>query len=454
MKTLHGYWSILFILTAFLGCKEDEVAKQEEGRMFVPRIFGDELLFPDGSQVLDQGASIDFAGLQYSPADQVKVLWSLDDETVSTDKAYVFTATEPGDFRIKVEVSYNGITISRQTDVFVLAQSDNPFTPKPYDRVLLSYVGATGDVSSLNWDQLTHVAFKAGTVTSSGVLDVSSGVTGRKAEELVTRAHLKGVPVLLGISGALSTDGWNVYGSTDFGAALRNQTQMQAIAQSAADFISAYNMDGVDIMMADVGHDDANIISGNIGAIGGFLSQLRNLLGADATITVSVAANWVHSYYNSAQLSAANWVNVHAFAESGYWGANNPLGQPSSYDFMVNGANTWKAKLPASKLVIGIPAWGIRHLQVTADGKSAGWGNTYYDFIPYRDIVAQVPDAYNQDYTAAIAQGVYYNGVSTVTQKAQFVKDEGFLGVYLWAGDYDASSAEHSLTRAIAETLK
>lgn len=51
-----------------------------------------------------------------------------------------------------------------------------------------------------------------------------------------------------------------------------------------------------------------------------------------------------------------------------------------------------------------------------------------------------------------IGQGVYYNGIPLVTEKAEYIRDNGFKGAYLWAGEYDVLG-EYSLTGAVYQTL-
>lgn len=448
MKTIKILSGILFTILILWGC-EKESENQADGRLFVPRIFGYDLLFPPEGRVVDKGDEIAFSGLQYSPADRVKVSWTVNGEEVSSDKEFVFTADEPGDYLIKVEASYDDISISRETNVFVIGQSDEPFVPKEYDQVLLAYVGSGGDVSAVDWDQITHVAFKAGIVTSAGVLDISSGETGRKSEEIVTRAHIKGVPVLLGISGTLSADGWNVYNSSNFAIALADAAKRSTLVQDVKEYVEQRHLDGIDIMMTDIGNDDESITIAGMNAIGSFVSELRTALGSTAIITVTVATTYVHSYYPD--LSGASWLNVHAFEDRQHVGPGKPTGQPSGYDYMVTCAELWKTKYPATKLVIGIPAMGLRYLQLDANGNNASW--TSFNYLPYRDILSQVPDAYDKEYVD-IAEGVYFNGVPLVTQKAGYLKQEGYLGAYLWLVDYDSSDKQTSLANAIFETFK
>jgi hypothetical protein len=278
-------------------------------------------------------------------------------------------------------------------------------------------------------------------------MDISKGEIARKAEETVGRAHLAGVPVLLGISGALSADGWSVSQSNQFGAVITEPAKRAALVQSIKAYVTAKKMDGVDLLMTDINATTA-IINANIAATGLLLNDLRAALGVDAIITVTAAGSTYYDRYPD--LSAANWINVHAYEDGVHVGPGKELGQPSGFDYFVKCAGLWKTKYPASKIVMGIPAFGLRYNSLDDNGNNLNW--TSYNYIPYRDILAAVPTAASQEY-AAISKGVYFNGVPLVTQKAAWLKQNGFHGAYIWMGEYDVTS-EQSLTANIFNSLK
>ncbi|CAH0135735.1 MULTISPECIES: glycosyl hydrolase family 18 protein [unclassified Pedobacter] len=457
MKKIKLLIYALFAMAFFFGCKENEVAQQEKDYDYVPRIIGGDIasIFPtpNATQVLEPGEIITFNTLQFTPAGKVQVLWKVNDKQVATGEKYAFTATAAGDYRIKVEATYNGTTVSRFKDVFVLAAAGTAFTPKSYTKVVMSYLGENGDISNMNWNNVTHVTFKAGLINAAGLLDVSKGETGRKSQEIVTKAHLAGVPVLLGISATLSANGWNIYDSNTFGSALKNATQRTALAQAVKDYLALRNMDGVDVMMADVGNTVEATTTANMAATITFINELRNALGTSKIITLTVPVNYTHSNYTAASLTNVNWVHVRAFESGLNTGTGKPLGNPSGYDYMVSSANVWKAKLPLNKIVVGIPAMGLRYTAVDANGNNASF--TSFNYIAYKDILALYPTAFDKekvDLTPA-PLAIYFNGVPLVTQKANFIKTSDFLGAYIWQGDFDVSG-NNSLTQAVYNTLK
>src|SRR5690606_10863532 len=143
----------------------------------------------------------------------------------------------------------------------------------------------------------------------------------------------------------------------------------------------------------------------------------------NAILTTTVAGNWLHWEYGD--LSVADWINIRAFENSLHTSPGATLGQESPLSLMIEGANAWKNKWPysgnASKLVVGIPAYGVRYLELDNNGNNLSWGS--FNYIPYKDILAGDPAAAQNEFTDKIAKGVYYNGVALVTQKAEWIQN-------------------------------
>jgi len=446
MENLKYYKNALLavmLLFAFAGCKKDIVTQQENSNPMFPRIFDVNRDF-SGASIINAGDTAKFHGVQYTPANKVKISWLVNNVQMSTDTAFNFKPTSGGEFTIKLLVTYNGDSTSRSTKVLV---NPSTYTFKPYTNVTMAYLTSAGTAANINWNIVTHVAYKVGLVSPDGGLDVSAGEVNQTANELVARSHINGVPILLGISGRLSgIDGWAIYETNDFGTAIVDPTKRQALVQEVKAYVAKKRMDGVDIMMTDINSDNT---PANMSAIGPFLAELRAALPASAIITVTATVNYQH--WNYPDLSAADWVNIHDFEDNIHIGPGAPVGQSSSYDFMVAGAAIWtQFHLPANKIVIGIPAFGLRYDQLDGNGNNLGWGSYSYD--TYADILAFDPTAYGKEETN-MGFGIYFNGVPLVTKKAAYAKSAGFKGCYLWAEDYDVQGA-NSLLSAIFNAQK
>ncbi len=443
MNKLVNYWMPVLLLLAVSGCEKN--GDTADSTDFHPRIFDRTGVFSSPSMIISEGETANFTGLLYSPAAAVDISWKVDGTEVSTDTTFAFTPDGGGEYTITLEVSNGGKTTSRTSSILV---NPTDYTLKPYTSVAMSYLSDGGTAAHIDWASVTHVAFQCARVLPDGGIDVTAGQTNQAADELVARAHINGIPVLLGIAGRLTgLDGWALYESNDFGGAIANPASRQLVVQNVVDYVADRRMDGVDIMMTDI---NSGTYSSNLAAIGPFLADLRAALPEDALITVTVATGWQHWEYPD--LSAVDWINVRGFENALTVGPGAPLGQPSPFQFMVDGGNIWVDfhGFPKEKIVLGIPAFGLKYDAIDADGNNLDWGS--YGYIPYRDILAADDGAHNKEFIE-LAHGVYFNGLPLVTQKAEYAKENGFKGVYLWAGDYDVMG-EKSLMGTIYRILQ
>ncbi|MEC3879300.1 glycosyl hydrolase family 18 protein [Parapedobacter sp. 10938] len=441
-KRMNFWMPVLLLLVAASGCEKNGDTTYSTD--FHPRIFDRTGVFTSPSMIISQGETANFTGLLFSPAAAVDISWKVDGTEVSTDTAFAFTPDGGGEYTITLEVSNGDQTTSRTSSILV---NPTDYTLKPYTSVAMSYLSDGGTAADVDWGTVTHVAFQCARVLPDGGLDVTAGQTNQAADEVVARAHINGIPVLLGIAGRLTgLDGWALYESNDFGGAIANPATRELVVQNVVNYVTDRRMDGVDIMMTDI---NSGAYSSNLAAIGPFLADLRAALPADALITVTVGTGWQHWEYPD--LSAADWLNVRGFENGLTVGPGAPLGQPSPFQFMVDGATIWlNHGISKEKIVLGIPAFGLQYNEIDDNGNNLSWGS--YSYVPYRDILAADSEAHNKEMIEQ-AHGVYFNGIPLVTQKAEYVKDNGFKGVYLWAGDYDVAG-EKSLMGTIYGILQ
>ncbi|WP_316819402.1 glycosyl hydrolase family 18 protein [Pedobacter gandavensis] len=431
--------SAFFCLSIISGCKKDDTDTGNEGE-FYPRIFDRSGAFQLANRIIAEGQSAVFSGLQFSPSDRAEVVWKVNDKVVSSDTAFVFKPTSGGEYKVTVEASFNGQMTSRTSNILV---NPNTYSFKPFTNVALAYLSVDGLAKDVDWTKVTHVAFKCAWVNSDG-LDVSAGQKNQAADELVARAHINKTPVILGISGNLSgIDGWSRYESNDFGAVIIDPAKRAVLVKQVVNYVTARKMDGVDVMMTDmsIGADK------NIAAVDPLIKELKAALPANSIVTATVTTNWLRWGYG--KLAAADWVNVHAF-EDGAVSPGAARAQPSSYDYMLSCAANWVSIIPKDRIVLGIPAFGLRYTAIDANGNNLSWGS--YDYVKYFDILKHDPQAFSKE-TTDMSFGVFYNGIPLVEKKAKYIKSAGFKGAYLWAADYDVLG-EQSLMATIAKDLK
>ncbi|MGV8877468.1 MAG: glycosyl hydrolase family 18 protein [Sphingobacteriaceae bacterium] len=448
MENIKYIMLTFFLVFALAGCKKGQEAAVDDN--FHPRIIDNAGVFTSPNRIIFQGQSAIYSRLTFSPKpiEKTKISWKVNDVEVSTDTAFTFTPTAGGEYVIKVEATYNGQVSTRISNVLV---SPENYTPKPSNFVTMAYLSENAVNADINWANVTHVAFSGARVLPDGGVDFSKGNQNQNIDEIVARGHINGVPILLGVTGRLSgIDGWALYNNNDFGAVISDPAKRIALTKLIADYVIARKLDGVDIMMADISNDDGNVVTTAMKAVTPFLQGLKTTLPAGSLVTVTATVNWVNDRYDD--LSQASWINVHGF-ETGYnVGPDAPVGQQSPLWYMEEGANLWISKgIPKNKIVLGIPAFGLRYLELNAAGNNASWGS--YDYLSYKEIVMLDPSAPQKEYTALIAKGVYYTGTPLVTQKANFIKTNGFKGAYVWAGDYDAVG-DNSLIKTVFKILK
>lgn len=435
---------LLVISVVLFSCSKNRIDDPEFGEGDYPRIFDILNVFNTPTMIINAGDTAKYNGLLFSPVGKVKVTWKVDGEVKSTDTAFAFSPDAGGEYTVDLEVEFNGLKSYRSKKVLV---SPDTYTPAPYTQVVMGYLTAAGTAVDVDLAHLTHVAFQAGRVSSDGSLDVSAGEVNQRMAELVARAHIAGRPVLLGITGRLSgVDGWALYEANDFGQAIREPASRAALIANVANYVSSRKLDGVEILMTDI---NSGSYAANVAAIAPFIAGLRAELPPGALITVTVGAGWQHWDYPN--LSGADWVNVRAFEDGLHVGPGAPRGQASGYDYMVSAAKIWTDfHLPADKLVIGLPAFGLRYNAVDADGNNESWGS--YEYLSYRAILGLDPAAADKEMVNSNF-GVYYNGKPLVKQKADYIKATAFKGAFLWAVDYD-SMDDASLLKVLSDALK
>lgn len=435
-----------------MACRKDRIKDPEFGPGDYPRIFDMSNVFVSPVMVIKPGESARYAGIQYSPAGKVNIAWKVNGETKSSDTTFTFTpvGNAGGNFTIDLEVELNGLKSNRTSTVLV---NPDVYTLKPYNKVILAYVSSEGSTRDLKWDQLTHAVVYGGRVSADGSLNVTTGERNQRVDEAVARGHIAGKAVMLGISGRLSgLDGWSLYGSTDFGDAIATPAARTALVANIKAYVTAKKLDGVDLLMSDVSVDHTKYMA----AMVPFVAELRAALPANSIITATVTAGWQYKEYPAA-LQSVNWVNLRAFEDGDHVGPGKPRRQGSTYDWMLFCAKRWTGTAtdekawPANKIVLGVPAFGVRYTAIDANGNNLGWSS--YEYVPFSTIMGYDPQAANKEKVDKDF-GVFYNGKPLIKRKAEYIKANGFLGGYMWAADYDVADPANSLFTEFYNALK
>ena len=245
---------------------------------------------------------------------------------------------------------------------------------------------------------------------------------------LIAKAHAHHVPVLLSLGGGSVPDDKALL-ARYFGL-LTDARRAGFVAKIAA-YVGAHGFDGVDVDL------EGPAINKDYGA---FVHDLaRALRPHGKRLTAAVSQGYGGDQVPASVFQDLDFVNLMAYDATGTWSPNSP-GQHSSFAFTQSSVAYWLGRgLPKAKAVLGVPFYGY------------GFGNAFrsHDY-PYSEIIASYPGAENTD---QVGKTIWYNGVSTIKAKAQYVRDQGLAGVMIWSLDSDAKGGR-SLLSALDAVLR
>ena len=273
-----------------------------------------------------------------------------------------------------------------------------------------------GDVNQIQYSKLTHINYAFALPTTSGSIKPIDDPA--RFRSLVTLAHTNNVKVFISIGGW--SDGGTPLNST-FETLAASTSGRTTFINAAMSLLSTYNLDGIDI---DWEYPTAGQNSTNYDLlISGLYDQLKPM---NKLLTAAVSAD----SYNSGgvsltAISKMDFVNVMAYDANSY--------DHSTFDFAVSALNYWVGRgVPKSKLNLGVPFYG----------KSSSNGE-----IAFSTILASggspTQDTFN---------GIGYNGIPTMKQKTQYVKDNAYGGIMIWQLSEDATGS-NSLLTAISQVF-
>jgi GH18 family chitinase len=261
--------------------------------------------------------------------------------------------------------------------------------------------------SELPYEKLTHIDFAFASVNGDGSLSTATDTL----QDVTSRAHAKGVKVLISMGG----------GDADLNAVMKDSSLRTIVVGNIEQLVSTYDLDGVDVDWEgfDASCSDA------------YLALMQTLYGdlhpSGKLVTTALdTGGWFGGNVPSEAFAYMDQLNIMAYDD------NNPH---SSYALAVDGINYWVGRgVPKDKLNIGVPFYGR---------SDADWN----DEISYKALIAMSPDAANTDTYA----GYDYNGIATIQQKTQLAMDQTG-GIMMWELNQDTVD-DTSLLSAIYSKL-
>ncbi|WP_158823403.1 RICIN domain-containing protein [Granulicella sp. S156] len=274
-----------------------------------------------------------------------------------------------------------------------------------------------GYATSINFSKMTHLnlAFAVpptcnGTCTASSDMTFSLNQTDADIATLVNAAHAAGVKVLLSIGGG----GGDQQIIQFYNAGLSTQ-----LVASLANYISAHNLDGVDLDIED---------PNNMGTpYATFTSALVAQFRPQGKAITAAVAEYLQSAMPDSALHQFDFVNVMVYSNL------------SDCQTALQYYSATKS-VPNNQIVLGVPFFG-----------QSSDGNTEEE---YNTILAAYPDAWQSDEVSggSLDGGIalYYVGEATMAQETQLGAQYG--GIMIWELTGDAP-APHSLLTVVQNNL-
>jgi GH18 family chitinase len=265
-------------------------------------------------------------------------------------------------------------------------------------------------VDDVDFTRLTHVNYAFALPTAQGGLLPVEDLA--KLRSLVTRAHQRGVRVLISIGG------WNDGDDRAFTALAAAAAGRRAFTDAVAAFVAEHELDGADIDWEYPEPEE----SGSYAALIHDLSVRLHPAGKLLTAAVT-ASSWGSGGIAPTTFADFDWLGVMA-----YDGGNSADHSP--YSYAVSGLDYWAGRgLPREKTVLGVPFYS------RPGWRSYAWLVQNYPEAPYRDEVG----------------GEHYNGIDTARRKACLAQERAW-GVMMWELSQDTHDST-SLLAAIFSAL-
>lgn len=460
MKTLKYLLFAIVPLFMLTGCEDDDGKNPSFADDEVPRIYMDwqEFVTRKVGDVLKFTPNV-------SPSDGATYEWTLDGEVISTDKDLEYNLDRLIMGELRFVVTRKDAANSRTTNLVVTKE----FVPKTYNKKSVAFITKNAALSDIDWTSITHLVVSSLVVKADGTLD-NSNLSGLSMSTIVALAHHYGVYVLLEVSGALNSymNAAPVYGSyTFYDNAVSSNSE--ALATSIVTAAKDMNVDGINVYM-----DKANTANGEFaepGKLKDFYASLADKMKADKNLidgidydyimSLSVVAGWTRgSIRDAAKLTTYDWVNILAFAiedldavpHSSQWAAENEV---------TSWLTGWIGPIPANRLVLGVPAFGVHFTGIPNQYTWANWGD-FNKYMSYKDICTQYTDAASKNGIVLIENNgdkskqvdkIYYDGLPAIQDKANFVNTNNLAGMALWSIENDSKDVTKSLIKKMNSSL-
>jgi spore germination protein YaaH/flagellar hook assembly protein FlgD len=343
----------------------------------------------------------------------------------------------------------------------------------------LPYWGLSGASAKLDYDVLSTIAYFSVGATSAGNLKKRDadgtattgwgGWTSSSMTQVINAAHRRGTRVVL----TVSVFAWTSTQASVQRALLGSSSARRNLARQVVAAVRDRGADGVNL-------DFEPLASGYGDEFVALLRTLRsefNKVRTGYQITYDTTA-YIGSYPLAASVgrAAADAIFVMGYdyriGSSSTAGSVDPLSGPSVD--LADTVRAYKARVPGSRLILGIPWYGRAWSTATDKPRSATTSGPKYGYsapVPYGNVlrfaakygrrwdsVEQSPYVVYRRENCTSAYGcvtswrqIWYDDAVSLARRYQLVNDYGLRGAGIWALGYDGGHDE--LYRALASTF-
>jgi len=317
---------------------------------------------------------------------------------------------------------------------------EGSFIPKDFDYHVIgfypNYRHNVLPISDIAWEKITRIIYTFAKPNADGSLNTSDLTL---ITELIDKAHENGVEAYVSVGGG----GTN---SENFPLIAADQEAKALFVKEIRQYLFEHCLDGVDIDWEHWSGSATNTV--NLVESMAYVEILQMLkaeiepFGLGLSIDVS-ASDWGGKHILEVE-DYVDFVQVMAYDFSGPWSAPGPH---SSFEQSIgSGSNVSSTGLAywvnfrnwsKDKIILGVPFYGRDF------DNQGGTGITYASILDIN------PDAWKYDQVA----NIYYNGIATMEQKVQYIKDHQYPGVMIWELGQDHPADSLSLLNTIDQVL-
>ncbi len=320
------------------------------------------------------------------------------------------------------------------------ACSSNFFIPKPYDYQVVGFYPSWRQdvmpVQDIPWDKLTRLVYAFAIPNTDGTLNTAELGSIR---ELADSAHAHGVEIYFSAGGG--------DGSANFPVMATNETSRTRFIREVRQYVFENCLDGVDIDWEYwSGYANNVVVPAESNALVSILRDLKKELSPfNLGISVDLgASDWAGKHFFDEVSLYADHLMVMSYDFTGTWTAPGPHSAfadavGSGSDINSTGLAYWVnyRQWPSSHVLLGVPFYGKNF--------DLGGGTG----VSYADILLQYPDAWKSDRV----NNIYYDGLTTMEDKTQYIIDDNYSGIMIWEITQDSRTDSVSLLNTIYNTL-